>query len=462
MTVVDPRVVTWWRGPALLALFWMLTWPGAQGADNLPPIRTISPLERLAPARLKAAHDDAERIRSTRHALPPLPGLTDFRAVLHAHAEDSSHTGGTRPEMLAEAKIAGVNAILLTDHYRPPRDFITASWRGLHDGVLFLSGSEERGFLIYPTRSIMDRMTEPTPAFIETVRADGGLIFLSHLEERLDHPMTNLDGLEIYNRHYDAIKDKAGLLGLVLRLTDPKSLAELEEGLRLYPDELFAFQCTYPAEYLAKWDRETPARRLTGVAANDCHHNMILLVKMVDEATVLVGTNVDRDDEMRTVKATLRPGIRAMTKGHKHGDILARLDLDPYHRSFRNVSTHILAPTLDEPTIRAALRAGHAYVSHDWMCDATGFRFELADGPGGKMRALMGDEAPLSSGAMLAARFTAPCRIRLLSAGKVIAETTGDHLDHHVTAPGVHRVEGWLTLGGEDRPWIYSNPIYVR
>ena len=28
--------------------------------------------------------------------------------------------------------------------------------------------------------------------------------------------------------------------------------------------------------------------------------------------------------------------------------------------------------------------------------------------------------------------------------------------------PGVYRVEGWLTLGGEDRGWIYSNPIYVR
>ena len=27
---------------------------------------------------------------------------------------------------------------------------------------------------------------------------------------------------------------------------------------------------------------------------------------------------------------------------------------------------------------------------------------------------------------------------------------------------GVYRVEGWLKLDGEDRPWIYSNPIYVR
>ena len=76
-------------------------------------------------------------------------------------------------------------------------------------------------------------------------------------------------------------------------------------------------------------------------------------------------------------RAALRPGIRELTKGHKPGDVLARLDLDPYRRSFRNVSTHILARTLDEPALRSALRAGHAYVSHDWMCDPTGSRLEL-------------------------------------------------------------------------------------
>ena len=44
----------------------------------------------------------------------------------------------------------------------------------------------------------------------------------------------------------------------------------------------------------------------------------------------------------------------------------------------------------------------------------------------------------------------------------MIAETTGDHLEHRLSAPGVYRVEGWLALGGEDRPWVYSNPIYVK
>jgi len=35
-------------------------------------------------------------------------------------------------------------------------------------------------------------------------------------------------------------------------------------------------------------------------------------------------------------------------------------------------------------------------------------------------------------------------------------------LEFGLSNPGVYRVEGWLKLDGELRPWVYSNPIYVR
>ena len=122
-------------------------------------------------------------------------------------------------------------------------------------------------------------------------------------------------------------------------LTDPKKLADLDAALRLYPDEVLAFQSDYPDVYLKKWDEGTRQKRLTGVAANDCHHNQVFLVKVVDAETVLLGTNVDADDKMRKITACTRPGIKEMTKGRQPGDILARLDFEPYYRSFRNSST---------------------------------------------------------------------------------------------------------------------------
>jgi hypothetical protein len=364
--------------------------------------------------------------------------------------------------MLADARKAGVHAILLTDHYRPPRDFIDGRWRGLRDGVLFIPGSEAHGFLIYPMHSILPRMDVTGKDFIETVTDGGGMIFLSHIEERPDHPLDALTGLEIENRHYDAKRDAASLLAVALKLTDPRQLAELQESVRLYPDELFAFQCNYPSLYLDKWDEGTRHRRLTGIAANDCHHNQIFLVKMVDADTVLIGTNVDSDTQMHRVSAALRPGIRELTKHHKPGDVLARLDTDPYEISFRNAATHVLAPSLDEPSIRAALKAGHAFVAHEWMGDATGFRFTADDSRGGRA-AILGDEVPLADGLKLTAKLPLPARLRLLRHGKEVAQSTGQReFEYLVKEPGAYRLEAWLELDGEYRPWIFANPIYVR
>jgi hypothetical protein len=444
----------------LLALSLLVLAPSGAAGD--PPRRRYTNLERLALARLAAVHRDVRKLKGQRVAIPALPGLNDYRCILHAHAEDSSHTGGTLPEMLADAKRAGVSAVLLTDHFRPPRDFIDGRWRGLKQGVLFIPGSEARGFLLYPTTSILARMELQGAEFIDTVTAGGGMIFLSHIEERRNHPVEGLTGLEIYNRHYDAKLDRTSLLAIGLKLTDPKQLADLQEAVRRFPDELFAFQCGYPKLYLDKWDEGTRRRRLTGIAANDCHHNQVLLVKMVDEQTVLLGTNVDEDKKMRKVAAALRPGIKEMTRGRKPGDVLARLDVDPYHISFRNSSTHVLAPRLDEPAIRSALRAGHAYVAHDWMCDPTGFRFGASDARGEGV-ALMGDAVKLAGGLRLTARLPLPTYIRLLRHGEEVAGSRGKaDFSFDVKEAGAYRLEAWLELDGELRPWIYSNPIYVR
>ncbi len=432
------------------------------GAANEPPSPKYTSIERLSLDRLAAVHDDVQKLHAQRITISPLPDLNDYRCILHAHAEDSTHTGGTLPEMLADAKQAGISAILLTDHYRPPRDFIDGRWRGLKEGVLFIPGSEIRGFLIYPTKSMLPRMELPLPEFINTVTADDGMIFLSHIEERQDHPLEGLTGLEIYNRHWDAKQDKAALVILALKLTDPKQLAELKEAERKYPDELLAFQCGYPQVYLDKWDEGTKQHRLMGVAANDCHHNQILMLKMVDEETVLLGTNVEEDKQMQKITATFRPGIREITQGHKPGDILVKLDVDPYFRSFRNSCTHVLAPKLDEPSIRSALKAGRAFVAHDWMCDATGFRFDAIDARG-QRAAIMGDELSLAEELKLTAKLPLPAYVRLLRYGEEVAKSEDQaEFEFALKEPGAYRLEAWLKLDGELRPWILANPIYVR
>jgi hypothetical protein len=433
-------------------------------AQDPSPLRSLTSVQRMEETHLRATMDDVHRLAASRQSIPPLPDLIDFRTVFHVHAEDSAHTGGTLPELIAAARSVGVHALFLSDHIRPPRDSFTDSAHGFRDGVLVIPGNEMRGLLVHPTRSLMSVRDNPLPDFLAFVRADDGLAFLSHVEERPDHPMDHLDGLEISNRHYDAKRVPIGLASLVLKMTDPRAIAALQRAASETPHALFGSQTEYPSVYIRKWDSELVSRRLTGVGAADCHHNNVMILKMIDADTVLVGTNVDADDQMRRITATLRPEIRSLTKGRNPGDILARVDLDPYPVGLLSVCTHILAPELSEAALRAAIRGGRAYVSHDWMADPTGTRFELCRSgrPDDPPLSLMGDERLFESGFSIRAVVPVPARLRLYRDGKLIAEQDGNSLARDVSEPGVYRLEAWLTLDSELRPWLYSNPIYLR
>ena len=79
-------------------------------------------------------------------------------------------------------------------------------------------------------------------------------------------------------------------------------------------------------------------------------------------------------------------------------------------------------------------------------------REELAD----RQRSALADDLRLRAEAPLAGTF------KLIRDGEVVLEQVGAAIDVQVDKPGVYRVEVWLTLAGEPRPWILTNPIYVR
>jgi hypothetical protein len=436
----------------------------ARGAVE-PPKSKWSALQRAQRARLAAAHADAARHRADRRPFESLrgpierQGLRDYRAILHAHAADSAHTGGTLEEMVGDAKKEGVSIIFLSDHFRPPRDFM-ASGRGLRDGVLLIPGSESHGFLLHPDASILDSMTRPAEEIAEIAARGTGLVFLSHVEKRSDSPLGPLTGIEIYNRHADAEDDPAFLLALVSWLTDREKAREFADLVQKYPDEIFAAQVDYPEIYMKKWDAESRTRRVVGVGANDCHHNQVFVVKKVDADTVLLGTVVDRDDRMRRLTSELFPGISSLVDGFEPGAEVLRIDLDPYERSFRNLSTHVFASALDEAAVRGALRLGHAYVSHDWMCEPEGFFVWVERG--GKSVAMLGDELSREDGDTLLVQLPLEATLCLRIDGSPVSVVTAIRHSFPIEGPGSHRLEAWLEIGGEQRPWIYANPILVR
>ncbi|MFN2407478.1 MAG: hypothetical protein ABR594_15620, partial [Pyrinomonadaceae bacterium] len=198
---------------------------------------------------------------------------------------------------------------------------------------------------------------------------------------------------------------------------------------RAYPDLLFALYYERPNESLKKWDQALARARLTATPGNDSHAN--------------VGISL-RDSSGKT---------------------LAGIQLDPYETSFRLVRLHVLTDSkaLDTEQLLAALKAGHSFIGFDLFGDTTGFRFEAESGP---ERKIQGDEIPLQNDTRLRIHTPIPSRVVLFKDGSVILNEAGiTTKEIPVTERGVYRVEVYVPeveqIIGE-KPWIISNPIYVR
>ena len=426
----------------------------------LKPGRKYTTIERMQPERLRAVSEDRSRYQKSRHTVSLETGYGDFRGVLHAHAEDSTHTGGTRAELLAAAKSTGVQVVMLTDHVRPPRDFVNDDSRGKKEGVLFIPGAESEGFLVFPQRSFIkayiDKTFSTREEYIKLAKSADSIIFLSHVEEQLDSEPGELDGMEIYNHHADFSDEDEFVKWLRASFVDPDRLKQVERALAEYPMEVFGASQDYPEQVIARWDRDLTRQRSTGVSANDCHHNQVFNIKAAPPDAIMINLVGESPRKVTTAQA---PRVAEMLRNKAPGEVIAKLDFDPYERSLRYVTTHFLMRKLNESSARLALRQSRVYVAHDWLCDPTGFAF-IAEADG-KRTGVMGEEVKMAKGMKL--RLEAPVAglVKLFLDGRMIHEGRFDKFSYAIGAPGAYRAEVWLEVDGEMRPWIYSNAIRV-
>jgi hypothetical protein len=434
------------RAAVLLGLLWLVGIAFALQAAH------GDAMERMNLEKLKATHDRVEALKKELHQPPFDCGYDDVRALLHVHSKFSHDSRGTIEEILDAAKKVGARVVMFTEHPASHYDYIADGHHGMKDGVLLIPGAETEGFLAYPKRSIDKQSFQGPQQFADRVRETGGLIFLCHLEERMDWEIAGLTGSEIYNTHAD-FKDEPKFLAA---LRSPLTLLGLIPAVSQYPQETFAALEDYPADYLKRFDALCQKVPHTGVSANDAHHNQAYRARVTDEGKVQLEDALDK--KLALLDPEKLPLLKPLLAAKKPGDVVFQIDLDPYERSFRHVSTHLLMDRVTEEGVWESLQQGRAYVAFDWMADPTGFAYQLChnDEPWP-----MGIKLPFSPGFRLRAAAPLGGKFKLVRNGEVIVEQSGDHLEVPVTKPGVYRVEVWLTMVGEDRPWILSNPIYV-
>lgn len=429
-----------------------VTLAAALAAACAPPVYGDA-LQRMTPEKLRATHEKIEALKHQRRQVTLSSGYDDVRTLLHVHSAFSHDSRGTIEEIIAAAKETGVRVIMFSEHPASHYDYVDDGHRGMKDGVLLIPGAETRGFLAYPRRSIQDQKTDSPQAFSDLVRSTGGLVFLCHLEERMDWEIANLTGSEIYNTHAD-VKDEPRFLAA---MRSPLTLFTLMGAVKQYPQEVFGALLDYPADYLKRYDELCQESPHTGVSANDAHHNQAFHAKLTAEGKVLL------EDALGKKLAELDPEkiapLKFLISGKQSGDSILDLDLDPYARSFRHVSTHLLLKEVNEDSVWEGLRGGRAYVAFDWIADPTGFvyRADL-----GERTWPIGSQVDFAEGMRLRAEAPLQGRFKLIRDGETILDTQDASIDYPVQRPGIYRVEVWLSLAGEDRPWILTNPIYVR
>lgn len=410
-------------------------------------------MDRLRPERLKATHEAIEALKSQRREVNLTSGYDDVRTLLHVHSAFSHDSRGTIEEIVAAAKETGVRVIMFSEHPASHYNYFIDGHRGVKEGVLLIPGAETEGFLAYPRRSIEDQKTDTPQAFADLVRATGGLVFLCHLEERMDWDIAGITGTEIYNTHADFKEETR----FIEALRSPLGMFSLVAAVKQYPQEVFGALLDYPADYLERYDELCQKARHTGVSANDAHHNQAFRAKVLDDGKVLLEDALG--EKIATLDPEKLPPIKLLTAGKKPGDLILDLDLDPYARSFRHVSTHLLLNEINEATVRQALAEGRAYVAFDWIADPTGFVYRAERGADTWP---IGSEVPFAEDLHLRAGAPLEGRFKLMHDGEVVLDQNGPAIDFPVDQPGVYRVEVWQNLAGEDRPWILTNPIYIR
>jgi hypothetical protein len=349
--------------------------------------------------RLNAA---LQQLNSERVVAGAQSGFIDYKGVVHVHSSLGGHSAGTFTEIIAAAQANGLQFVIMTEHTEKDFDTAALTLKGLHGGVLFINGNEVRA-------ENGDRLLV-LPEEISIV---------AYPQEFKNWDKAGLNGVEIYN----VFTNTRGVNPVA-------AFFDVMWSQRAYPELIFALYLQRPEESLKKWDQALARTRLTGVGGNDAHANIGVSLK------------------------------------DSSGKTLLGIQLDPYETSFRLVRLHLLIEqnrSLDVASVLGAVRDGHCFIGFDFLGDSSGFSFEAHNAGEQKIQ---GDEISLTSDTRLRVRTPVSSRIVVFKDGATFLDEGGiSSKEIPITERGVYRVEVYLPQLGPlvaEKPWIISNPIYVR
>ena len=351
--------------------------------------------------------------------------MYEYAGNVHMH---TPYSDGAKwhQEIAYEAISAGLDFIIITDH-NIWVDGLEGYYENEHGRILLLVGEEihdtrrvpqANHFLAFGADTELSTYASNLPNLVRETHEKGGYGFLAHPFDPAapsigegslgwqDWDIEGYAGLEIWNY----MSEFKGLLGNKLR--------NLRVVLR--PEKYISGP---DPKTLARWDELlSQGKQCIAIGGSDAH------------------------------------GLT-----YKLGP-LKRI-IFPYRYLFRTVNTHVLVKeelngdlTRDKQIIHDAIGRGNSWIGYDLPRDTSQFRFSGQS----KSKGIMGDQIRLGIGATLQVKTPNKCRIRLVKDGLTVAECDLDeNLTHIPVEAGAYRVECYISYLGQERGWIFSNPIYL-
>ncbi len=346
----------------------------------------------------------------------------EYVGNLHIH---SIHSDGAEdpPGIARAAAEVGLDFVCLNDH-----DFLTDRLRleeeGFYSNVLLLVGLEiGRRFHHYLAYDLVERVAQDhlTPQeVIDAVNEQGGFGFLAHPFEK-GMPFLQKSVAFTWNDLF--VKGYAGIC--IWNFS-----SRWKERVRSPAHGIFHLLFKHstlkgPSQgTLSFWDAACSERRIAAIGGSDAH------------AT-----------DFHWGPIAFRPFT--------------------YETLLNTINTHVLLPRKLPSSLKAAkmevyqaLKCGRLFIAHDGLSQARGFRFDFIADEGTSLA--LGEEGPFQKGVLMI-RTPRRGKIRLIRDGTLVEDWVETEARYKVEGRGVYRVEvlykvplfGW-------RPWIFSNPIYLR
>ncbi len=334
----------------------------------------------------------------------------DYRGAIHIHTKHSDGTGSLKRIVKAGVK-SFLDFMIISDH--DTLYLKEHGGEGWYENQLLVLVGEEASFgnehvLAMKINRALEKDLPPEKGLSE-IKRQGGLAFVVHPHGKYQISLLRRE----YSWRHWHLNSCSGIEIWSYMFDWISRVAFLKLPFYFFfPDK--AIRGPFP-ETLNQWDALTRKRRVPGIGGLDVHARGIWPVVVFS-----------------------------------------------YRKSFRTVLTHVILEqpfskdlARDSELVYTALAEGHAYVAYEKVGDPRGFRFTLT---GPLNFAIMGDEVIFDPEDTLTVEVPEKAQIRILQNGKPQMVGLSNGLSMQVREPGVYRVDVYKN----GRPWIFSNPIYVR